>query len=259
MSIVLQVVTTLASPFTSLGKTVSGSLKNREENKRIKEDLANSLQGEIKEYEAAYKEIAQFGEKIIAILHDIKDTATPNQLIGFIDSMNQIPKILIGQITLFVHMARACKDISENSGFMDSLKTSNRFMYDFSENMGKTYVEKDTVVVDTRFFHFLFMYKREIVKMLKDSGFKSEIDKKEIEFLGEKLDLILKGVRNQRFIRRYINKGPLRKWKISFVQLNKAIEYVKVDSGGMDLSGLNDFMPSGIKEIGEFLNISPPK
>ena len=84
-----------------------------------------------------------------------------------------------------------------------------------------------------------------------------KINKKEREFLKKQAEIILRNL-NQSFLKRYIRIGPIKKWKRSLIQFNKALKNMKIDIGGMDVSGLNDFMPSGLREIAPFLDKSPP-
>jgi hypothetical protein len=253
-AVAMQIVTLLESPVISLKNTIAEYQKRKEEKKRLKTQLTDSLQVEIKEYESLTEEMAKFGQTVLDIIQNIGEIPTPNQLLRFVDCVSQAPRLLAKEVILFIHLARACKDISMYEGFMDSMKTTNRFMYDFIREMGAIYVEKDTVSIDTRFFHFIFMHKKEILKGVNIS----KVDKKETELLLKKLDAILVGLK-RRAIRRYINKVTVKKWNAGYIQLTKVVtEDMIIDSGGMDLSALNDFMPSGLKELTDFLNRPPP-
>jgi len=228
-------------------------LEKRGEKERIKKEFTDSLQAEIKEYEAVNDEMANLGKELLTILQSIDKQPTPGQLMRFVDCASQIPRILARLIIIFIHQARACKDISKQKGFMNSLLTTNRFMHDFVERMGETYIGKDTVKIDSSFFRFLFMYKREILKNIKIG----KVDKKEVEFLQKQIETVLNGL-NQRFLKRHLRKGPVKKWKRSLIFFNKTIKDMEIDSEGMDISGLNDFMPSGLREAAPFLDRSPP-
>jgi len=252
-SIALQFLTSLVSPIISLKQTIQEYQKKREEKERLKEDLANSLQAEIKEFQAVNDDIANLGKSALPILKSVDGQPTPGQLMQLIDCCSQIPRILAKLIISFIHQARACKDISKQKGFMNSLLTTNRFMHDFIERMGETYVGKNTVKIDSSFFRFLLMYKREIIKGSKIG----KVNKKEIEFLEKQATILLRNL-NQSFLKRHLRRGPIKKWKASLTQFNKAFKDMKIDTEGMDISGLNDFMPSGLREVAPFLDKSPP-
>jgi hypothetical protein len=252
-SIALQFLTSLAGPVISLKQMIQEHQKKREEKGRLKEDLANSLQAEIKEFEVIIDDIDNLGKGILPILKSVDGQPTLGQLMQLIDCCSQIPRILAKLIISFIHQARACKDISKQKGFMNSLLATNRFMHDFIERMGETYIGKDTVKIDSSFFRFLLMYKREILKGSKID----KINKKEIESLKKQAEIILRGL-NQPFLKRHMRKEPIRKWKASLTQFNKVFKDMKIDAEGMDVSGLNDFMPSGLREVAPFLDKSPP-
>ncbi|MDH5450734.1 MAG: hypothetical protein OEY24_04625 [Candidatus Bathyarchaeota archaeon] len=230
--------------------------KKRKEKEAIKKELADSLQVEIKEYKTVTDEMANFVEKLMAIAESVDKQPTPGQLIQFIDIGSQIPRMLAKLIAIFIHLARACKDISKQKGFMKSLLTTNRFMHDFVERMGEAYIMKGTVKIDSSFFRFFFMYKQKILKNTEIHKL-SKAEKKEIELLKKKVETILRGL-NQRFIERHLRKVPVKKWKSSLRQLNKVTKSMTIDTEGMDISGLEDFMPPGLKEVAPFLDKSPP-
>jgi hypothetical protein len=256
-AIVTQIVTLIASPATSLKDAIAEYQKRKEEKERLKTQLGDSLQAEVKEYESLNEEMTGFGQTLLGIVHSIGERPTSDQLIRFLNCVSKTPRILTRQIILFIHIARACRDISRYEGFMDSLKTNNRFMFDFIHEMGRIYFEKNSihgVVMDTGYFHFVLMNKKEILKGVDIS----KTGKEEIKLLLEKMDLILEGLK-ARYMRRYIKKMTVKKWNISYNELAKVItEDVKIETGGMDLSGLNDFMPSGLRELQDFLSKPPP-
>jgi len=252
-STILQFLISLAGPVISLKQTIQEYQKKKEEKKRLKEDLANSLQAEIKEFKALAGDIANFGERVLPILKDVDGKPTPTHLMQFINYCSELPKLSARLIVSFIHLARACKDICKAKGFMNSLLTHNRFMYDFIERMGEAYIGKNTIKIDSSFFRFLLMYKREILKVSKID----KISKREIEFLKKQADIMLRNL-NQTFLKRYMRSGPIKKWKTSLGRLDKTLKYVKIDTKGIDISGLNDFLPSGLREVAPFLDKSPP-
>jgi hypothetical protein len=243
----------IAGAIPSLKDAIQEYQKKREEKERLNTQLADSLQLVIKEYEFVTNEMAEFDAKALDIFHGFDEKPNLNLLHKFLDCSLQIPKLLTENITLLIHLARTCRDIEKNKGFMSSLQTNNRFTYDFIDRMGDTYVEKDRMVVNSSFFQFVLMYRSEIERNLKLPDF----DKKEIEFLRKQTKAIQEGLQ-QRTMRHYIEKEIKRKWMKAFAQFNKAAERMKIDAEGMDLSFLNDFMPSGLRELTDFLN-KPPR
>jgi hypothetical protein len=252
-SVAFQFLTSLAGPIVSMKDMIQEYQKKREEKEKLKENLANSLQAEIKEYEEVSADLADLGKKLLPLLESIKDQPTPAQLMQFIDCGSQIPRILAEMIISFIHQARACKDISKQRGFMNSLLSSDRFMHDFIERMGETYVGKNTVRIDSSFFRFFLMYKREILKGSKID----KLSKKDEEFIKKRAELLMHGLTPQ-FLKRNMRMLPIKKWKGSLVMFNNAYKDMKIDTEGMDISSLNDFMPSGLKDISPFLDKTPP-
>jgi hypothetical protein len=226
-AIVMQIVTLIVSPATSLKDAIAEYQKRKEEKERLKTQLADSLQVEVKEYESLNEEMAKFGQTVLGIVQSIGQRPTSNQLIRFVDCASQVPRLLTKQIILFIHIARACKDISRYEGFMDSLKTNNRFMFDFIHEMGRIYFEKNSihgVVMDTGFFHFVLMHKKEILKGVNIS----KTGKEQMRLLLEKMDLILEGLK-VRAMRRYIKKVTVKKWNAGYIELVKVMtEDVKI-------------------------------
>jgi hypothetical protein len=84
-----------------------------------------------------------------------------------------------------------------------------------------------------------------------------DIDKNEIDFLRKQVKAIAEGLQ-QRSMRRYAKNEVKKKWMVVFARFNKASENLKIDAEGMDVSFLNDFMPSGLRELTDFLN-KPPR
>jgi len=251
-SLAFQFITSLASPIISLKEMIQEYQKKRKEKEALKEDLANSLVAEIKEFEAINDDMTNLGNKLLPIIQNIDGQPSPGQLMEVIDSLSQTPRILAKLIISFIHQARACKDISQQKGFMNSLLTTNRFMHDFIERMGSTYIGKDTVKIDSSFFRFLLMYKREILKNLKIG----KINKDDIEFLEKRMESIIHGL-NPAFLKHHMRNVAIKKWKISTRQFNNVFNDMEIKTEGMDITDLNDFMPPGFRQIASFLDKSP--
>ncbi len=252
-SVVFEILTSLVSPAVSLKDTIQEYQRKREEKERLKEDLANSLEAETKEFQKIASEINDLGEKLLPILQEIDGQPSPRQVIEVIDCLSPTPRILAKLVTSFIHLARACKDISKQEGLMKSLlDTNNRFMYDFIQRMGNTYVGKNTVKIDSTFLRFIFTYKREIIKGSK-IGKKGE---RQMEFIEKRMESVLHSF-NQVFLKRHMRMIPIKKWKSNMSYFSRVVKDMEVDTEGMDTSGLMDFMSSESKQLARFLDKSP--
>ena len=245
-SVAFKFMLSLASPLLTLKETVRKYLEKRE----IKEQLASSLQAEIKEYEKINDELIVFGNKLLPIIQNERQPS-PRQLIELIDCLSQLIKIFTKIIILFIRLAKACKDISKQEGFMSSLQKTNRFMYDFVERMGDTYIGKGTVKIDSSFFRFFLMYKKEMIKNVKIG----KLNKDEVAFLQKRMKSIVRGL-SQPFLKRNIRGVAIKKWKSSTTQFNKVFKGVTIDAEGIETTVLNDFIPSELRHLAPFLDKS---
>lgn len=246
LSIVFQFMSSVATPLKALRKAIH----RYEEKKKIKEELADALETEIKEFEKVNNELGEFGNRVLPIVQQIEGQPTPRQLMEVIDCFSQTPRIFAKLIISFVHLAKACKEISDQKGFMDSLCNTNRFMHDLIERMGSTYIQKDTVRIDGSFFRFFRMYKKEILKGVKTS----KIDKKEIEMLEKRTESVLR-VLNDSFLKRHLRHPIIKKWKNSLKQLNKVSGEIQVEDA--DDTILKELVPPELRQFAPFLDKSP--
>jgi energy-converting hydrogenase A subunit M len=246
MSIVLQFFSALATPVKTLGKIVH----DYEEKKEIKEQLANALEIQTKEFEEVFKDIEKLGEQALPLIKQVEGQANPRQVLEFVDCVSQTPRILASLIISFVHSAKSCKDISTNRAFMDSLRGTNRFMHDFIERMGNAYVAKNTVVIDGSFFSFFHIYKKELTKGMKPL----KIDNKEFEVLEKKAESLLRGL-NEQFLKPHQRKRIVKKWKSSLVQLGKVAGDIKIEDA--DETILKELVPPELWQFAPFLDKSP--
>jgi hypothetical protein len=150
----------------------------------------------------------------------------------------------------FVGLARACKEISSKKAFMDSLRDSSRFMYDFVNTLSDAYIEKNTVKIDGRFFRFFSMYKREILKKPKIGKIKQD----ELKSI-EKRVIIVMHCLNEPFLKRHMRSPAIKKWKSSLAQLGKVSKNVTIEEPSA--INLNEFIPSELRPLADFLDKSP--
>jgi hypothetical protein len=246
LSTVFQFLSSVANPLKALREAIH----NYEEKKKIKEELADALETEIKEFEKINNEIEEFGSKVLPLFQHVEGQPTPRQLLEVVDCLSQTPRIFAKLIISFVHLAKACKEISDQKGFMDSLRSTNRFMHDFIVRIGSTYIEKDTVRIDGSFFRFFRIYKKELLKGVRTP----EIDKKEIEMLEKRTESILRGLSDS-FLKRHLRHPMIKKWKNSLTQLNKVSGEIQVEDA--DDTILKELVPPELRQYAPFLDKSP--
>jgi hypothetical protein len=250
-SVAFRFITSLASPLLTLRNTIQEYREKRKLKKELKEELASALEAEIKEYEEIEKELIDIGKRLLPIIQD-EEQPSPRQLIEVINCTSQIIKVITKSLILFVHLAKACKQVSEYKAFMSYLQNTNRFMHDFIERMGSAYIEKDTVKINGGFFRFFLLYKKKIQKNVK----MGKLSKDEIAFLEKRVKYITRAL-NQPFLKRHIRTVAVVKWKKSLTQFNKVSKNVTIDAEGMDTTVLNDFISPDLRQLAPFLDKSP--
>jgi hypothetical protein len=232
-------------------KTLRDVIRSREEKKKIKEELANALEIETEEFEEVNKEFEEFGGKVLSLVEQVETQPTPRQVLEFIDCLSGTPRILAKFIVSFIHLAKACKEISDQKGFMDSLHKNNRFMYDFIQNMSNTYVKKNTVLIDGKFFRFFRVYKKEI----KPKKIKIEnSDKKEIETIERNTEALLHNLSGD-FLKRHMRHRIIKKWKANLVELNKVSQDITVEDA--DTTIFEELVPYKLRQFSSFFDKSP--
>jgi Na+-transporting methylmalonyl-CoA/oxaloacetate decarboxylase gamma subunit len=248
MSIVLQFFSILATPVAAMGKVVH----DYKEKKDMNEQSANAralLETQAKEFEEVFKELEELREKALPLIKQVEGQANPGQVLEFVDCLSQAPRILASLITSFVNSAKSCKDISMNRAFMDGLRGTDRFMHDFIERMGSTYVAKNKVVIDGSFFSFFRIYKKKLTKRIKPV----KIDKEESEVLEKKIESLLHGL-NEQFLKRYQKNRIVKEWKSSLAQLDKVRGDIEIDE--TDKNILKELFPPELRQFARFLDKS---
>src|SRR5208337_2221308 len=187
MSIVIQFFSVLAAPVAAAEKIVH-KYKQKKEREEQSASVRALLETQTKEFEEVFKEFEELREKALPLVKQVEGQVSPRQVLEFVDCVSQAPRIFASLITSFVHFAKSCKDISTNKAFMDGLRGTDRFMHDFIERMGSTYVAKNTVVIDGSFFSFVRIYKKKLTKRMKPL----KIDREESEVLEKKTESLLR-------------------------------------------------------------------
>lgn len=245
-SIAFRILTSLASPVM----TLSEKIHKYQDKIKVKEQFADALENEIKGYDTIFNDIMELGNKFIPIMEEIEGQPTPKQVIDVIDCLSQTPRILSKFLISFVGLARACKEISSKKAFMDSLGDSSRFMYDFVNTMSDTYVEKDTVKIDGRFFRFFSMYKREILKR-QEIG---KLKKDDLKLMAKSMKTVIQCL-NAPFLRRHVRNPAIKKWNSSLIQLGKVSKNVTIEE--TSAISFDEFIPPELRLLADFLDKSP--
>jgi hypothetical protein len=243
---VFQVLSSLPTPLNQLRV----ALRRYKENKKIKQEVADAFETEAKEFEDISNRLGIAGDVTLNLIKEIKEQPTPMQLFDFMDVMSLMPKILAELLISFIHIAKACKEISKEKGFMDSLRSTDHYTHDFIELMGSAYIGKNTIKIDGSFFRFYRVHKSEITKHMK----KPKISKKELEILQKNIDLLLQSMTFE-FAKRHTRHALIKKWQNSFIPLTKAAKDIKVED--IDYSILKDFIPPELQEFAPFFDKSP--
>jgi hypothetical protein len=236
---ILQFLSSVATPLSELRAT----LRRYKENKKIQKELADALETEADEYNAVMGELSLAGDVAINIVKEIKkQQPTPTQVLDFMDVVSQMPRILAKLLVSYIHLAKACREISNQKGFMESLRTSNNYVHDFIEIMSNAYIAKNTIKIDGNFFRFYRVYKSEIVKHEKSS----KLSKSDSEALSSNIDSLLEKTKNE--LKKHHTRRPLIKhWKSSFDALFEVSKDVKVED--VDYEVLKDVVPLELQEF----------
>jgi hypothetical protein len=230
--LILKIFTGLYSPLSSLAEKVH---KYREK-LETKEQFVDAFENEMKSYQKLYDHFADMCQnKFYPVIMQLPPQPLPLQIIKVVDSLAELPKIFGESIVCFIGLARACSEVSKKKGFMDSLSSSNRFLFDFVGTMSDTYVKKDTVErvrIDGSFFRFFNVYKKQMVKAYKKTygSIKlKEKQKREIKEAQKRIKIFVQNF-NEPFLSRYSHSKTFRKWKFRMRKLEKTALAVNVEN-----------------------------
>jgi hypothetical protein len=194
----------------------------RQNRKGIKEQLLNTLDIYVDDYDQSYKEMSQIGEKeLIPLLDSVEVSPTENQINRFLRIYARMLLSLGKIVDSFVDLSRGCKLISINPGFMGDLKEASRFLYDFVFQMAYMVDDNDVTVIDERFYTFLKLYEKEF----------EGVPKEEVEETVESLKpyvLKTKNVIAPSISRRKFRKKTSRKIVKSFKTLRRKTKNLKI-------------------------------
>ncbi len=226
-------------------------LRKYKEKQKTKQQFADALESEAKEFEEVNIQLNMAVCTTIDLVNEIKEEQpTIAQILDFADAVSQMPTILSKLITSYIHIAKACKEISSQEGFMKSLLSTNKYMFDFVKLMANAYVAKNTMKIDSNFFRFFRIHKSEISKRTKTS----KTNQKEIERLEEKLDKLVNGLRIE-LSKRHLRHKLIKKWQLSFVTLGETAKDFKIEDVDYDI--LKELTPPELHKFAPFFDKSP--
>lgn len=245
--IALGFINALASPLISLYEKIH----NYQEKKETKEQIASALQSEIKDYEILINDLTELSKKSLSKVEQIEEQPTPHQVLEILGYISESPRLLARFMILFIELARACKEITSERALMDSLKETSHFLFDFVERMAEAYIEKDTVIIDGRFFRFFKTYRKEILKKSVFKGVKiGKMKEKDIKAIEKKVNAVVRCF-NQSFLQRYTRTQIMKKWKKNLVYFNKTSESITFKPSGE--TNLDEFMPFDLQTLQRLL------
>jgi hypothetical protein len=245
--IALRFISGLASPLISL----SEKIHNYQEKRETKEQFASALQSEVKDYEVLINDLMELSKKSLSIVEQVEKQPTPHQVLEILDCISESPRILARFMILFIKLARACKEISSERAFMDSLMKTSHFMHDFVERMAESYIEKDTVVIDGRFFRFFSTYRKEILKKSVFKGAKiGKMNEKDIKAIEKKVNAVVRCF-NQPFLQRHTRTQIMKKWKKNLVYLDKTSKSLTFEPSSD--TNMDEFMPFDLQTLEKLL------
>lgn len=256
MAGILGVFTGLYGPLAELLEKIRRYQQKRKRGREVQDQFANALENEIKNYQKLSENFEQSTkDNFIPALLQLDEDPTPPQILKAIDSFSEMPKFFGEATKCFIRLARACNEISTKEAFMDSLRESSSFLYDFVGTMSKAYVAKDTVRIDGNFFRFFNMYKKEMSETFDKTYGKIKLNRKDKELiatLNKRATILTRKLEDHSFMRRHLRNKSLRKWKIGFVRISwvgKAVSMDRPSEFNMDI-----LIPPQVRPFTTFLD-----
>lgn len=235
MSSVIPVLSSLLSPLEKLGKEIKKYQTKRKTQNRI----LNALGDEIKDYIDIFDQISAASEnQVLPILQSIKGMPTVHQMNELLAGLLQMPLMFSQLIKSFIKLAKACSEVSVNRGFMESLKESSLFLYDFVDRMKDTYIGENTIRIDGRYYRFFKVYQDQIFKEIKEEDLEKAVD--EVKGYVKKIKHY---VDKTSFVKRKIRKKYIKNFK----EMCKVAVNVKIEKA--NVIDLRAYMPSRLLPV----------
>ena len=238
------IASVLSSPLNLMIKLLE-IVKKYQKKKKTESLFLNAFENEIETYLDTYGQAFDLSEKqIIPILESIGDELTPHEMNELLEKMAPIPLIHAEMINAFISFARACSEVSALRGFMENLKETNIVLYDFVDMMKNTYVGKNKVVIDGRYYRFFQTYKKDIF------GEVEEIDTNELKPYLKKLEKYVDKVR-QYTKTALIKRRILKKYKRNYHKLVKTAAGMTIEK--TTIIDLTSYVPQTLLPVAIFL------
>jgi hypothetical protein len=177
--------------FTVLPR-IEAKLNNYLKAKKAKKQIVDALKLRITDFQNSFNKVTDIPhEKVIPLLVSLEyRNATVFDIEEIRKGSTELYFAYSDWINSFISLAKGFKIIFEtNPAFMDQLKTSDKFLYDFMFHMSLMY-KKNHLVVDESFFLFTEMHKKKLkslYKKTKEIDLTMEEAKKDIEIAKKKL------------------------------------------------------------------------
>jgi hypothetical protein len=239
---IIKVLSLIATPLLELKKAVQKYVKDN----KVKKELSDSLEKEADEFNGVMYDIQLAGEVGTKIILEVDKQPTPNQVSDFIDVVLQMPSHLARLLASYVHIAKACSELSHQTGFMESLLTTNCFVHDFVKTMSRAYIGNDAIKIDGSFFRFYKLYKSEIHK----ESAPPRMNPQDAEELMKIINLLENAIMLE-LKRKHVNRLLIKRWTNSFKILVDSTKDVTIED--VDYGVIDDFVPAELQEVMPFI------
>lgn len=201
--------------------------------KKVKDQVVHAVGDEARAYIEIFEKLSELGRKqMLPLIQSIKVMPTTQQMNRFMDVASEVPLLYAQLLNAFIKLAKACNEVSKNKGFMESLKDSDRFLFDFVSRMADTYVGDNKVEINGSYYRFFKIYQYEIFQFKEDEmqGAVAEVS--------DSIKKVKQWVDRAPRVRKKVCKKYIRNLeKLSELSANITIE----DS---DIINLRDYIPS---------------
>jgi hypothetical protein len=219
-----------SAPISVLGilvkplQLLADSFRRYQESKKIKEQLFKALSDELNNFGFHFNEITELGERrLFPLLKDGAEQLSISQINEFAQSIADLYALCAKLLESFVKIVNGCYEVSLNDAFMEHLRKTSGFLYDFVINMKNMRESNDRIKIDSRLYRFIMLYQDEIFK-----GFKEDSLGKTAEEIKKYMDVARNKIKPA-FNKRTIRRDTLKKLRKSLVKFIQASKKVKID------------------------------
>jgi len=235
MSSIIPVLSSPISLLLKLGKEA----KKYQTKKKTKDRVLSALGDEIEAYMDTFDQISAISkDQVLPILKSIKGMPTVHQMNDLLEGLSQMPLMWAQLVRSFIKLAKACSEVSANRGFMESLKETSLFLYDFVDRMKDTYVAENTIRIDGRYYRFFKVYQDQIFK---------EIHEEDLEKAVDEVKGYVKKIKHYVDKTSFIKRQTRKKYIKNFKELCKVVVNVKIEQ--TSIVDLRAYMPSRLLPV----------